>query len=165
MTRIASGSENDGYDLESRRLHLSIPLMWKVLQFNSKPKLIGMPTSGLLHHSLAPAVSTEEVDDNSASTLDVIVAISPDVTVNIADGGTATHMPQSIPRTSSASATPNMGFGDKIIAPAESLMSNAPWLWDYPLQFVGIQNKDYPDSEATIGNVGGVSTWWDLGDL
>lgn len=64
MTRIASGSENDGYDLESGRLHLSIPLMWKVLQFNSKPKLIGMPTNGLLHHSLAPAVSTEEVDDN-----------------------------------------------------------------------------------------------------
>ncbi|KAJ9482202.1 hypothetical protein VN97_g11241 [Penicillium thymicola] len=116
-----------------------------------------MPTSGLLHNSLAPAVSTD-VDGSSASTLDVVVAISPDVTVNIADGGTATHMPQSIPRISSASATPNMGFDDKIIAPAESLMPNAPWLWGHPSQFVGIQTKDYSDSEAAIGNVGGVST-------
>ncbi|KGO73005.1 hypothetical protein PITC_062290 [Penicillium italicum] len=93
MTRIASVSENGDYDLEYGRFHLSIPLMWKALQFNTKPKPCETPTSGLLYHSLAPAVSTEDVDDSSASTLDVIVAISPDITVNTADGGTATHMP------------------------------------------------------------------------
>lgn len=119
MARIAFGSQNDGYEQKPGKLHLSVPLMWKILQHNSKPKPCEISTSSLLHHSLARAVSTEDVEVIPASTLDVIVAISPDVTVNTADGGTASHMPQSLPRISSASATPNMGFGDEVVAPAE----------------------------------------------
>lgn len=44
-------------------------------------------------------------------------------------------------------------------------MPNAPWLWEDPSQCIGIQNQDDSDAEGAIGNVGGVSTCWDLGDL
>src|SRR3569623_417238 len=128
MTRIASGSEKVDFDWEPSKIHLSIPLMWDVLLINCSPSMEEAPYAGLLHPSLAP-VNLRDDKDTSSSTLEVIVAMSPEITVNTADGGSAAHMPPDIPRVASASSTPNTAFGDKLVAPADSLMANTPWLW------------------------------------
>lgn len=166
MTRIASGSEDVDYDWEPEKIHLSIPLMWDVLQINCKPKPHEVSTGGLLHPSLTPTVSTEEADDSPTSTLEVIVAMSPNVTVNTADGGQAAHMPPNLARTSAANYSPDLGLGEKLLAPADSLMTNTPWLWADPSQFVDLENSvGYADSESAFGNIEGFSTWWDFGNL
>lgn len=166
MTQIASGSENIDHDWEPEKIHLSIPLMWDVLQVNCKPKPHEVSTGGLLHPSLTPTVSTEEAEDSLASTLEVIVAMSPNVTVNTADGGQAAHIPPTMPHISSTPASPDLELGEKLVAPADSLMTNTPWLWTDPSQFVDMENNvGYPDSESTLGNVDGFSTWWDFGNL
>ncbi|KAJ6069209.1 hypothetical protein N7499_011096 [Penicillium canescens] len=166
MTRIASGSEDVDYDWEPEKIHLSIPLMWDVLQVNCKPKPHEVSTGGLLHPSLTPTVSTEEADDSPTSTLEVIVAMSPNVTVNTADGGQAAHMPPNLARTSTANYSPDLGIGEKLLAPADSLMTNTPWLWADPSQFVDLENSvGYADSESALGNIEGFSTWWDFGNL
>lgn len=166
MTRIASGSENIDYDWEPGKIHLSIPLMWDVLQVNCKPKPHEVSTGGLLHPSLTPTVSTEEAEDSPATTLEVIVAMSPNVTVNTTDGGQAVHMPPTIPCMSSAPPSSDLGVGEKLVAPADSLMTNTPWLWADPSQFLDMENSvGYPDSESGLGNIDGFSTWWDFGNL
>ncbi|CAG7997731.1 unnamed protein product [Penicillium nalgiovense] len=165
MTRIACGSENIDHDWEAEKIHLSIPLMWDILQINCKPRPHEVSTGGLLHPSLTPTISTEEADDNPASTLEVIVAMSPNVTVNTADGGQAAHIPPTMPHRS-CTPTSDFDFGEKLVAPADSLMTNTPWLWADPSQFVDMENNvGYPDSESAFGNVDGFSTWWDFGNL
>ncbi|KAJ5634307.1 hypothetical protein N7528_002149 [Penicillium herquei] len=163
MTRIASGSEKVDFDWEPSKIHLSIPLMWDVLQINCSPSIEETPFSGLLHPTLTPITFPE--DESSSSTLEVIVAMSPEITVNTADGGSAAHMPPNIPRVASAPTTPNLALGDKLVAPADSLMSNTPWLWTDPSQFVDMETLGYPESESTLGNIDGFSTWWDFGNL
>ncbi|KAJ5466153.1 hypothetical protein N7530_009940 [Penicillium desertorum] len=166
MTRIACGSENIDHDWEAEKIHLSIPLMWDILQVNCKPKPHEVSTGGLLHPSLTPTVSTEEADDNPASTLEVIVAMSPNITVNTADGGQAAHIPPTMPHRSCTPASSDLDFGEKLVAPADSLMTNTPWLWADPSQFVDMENNvGYPDSESAFGNIDGFSTWWDFGNL
>ncbi|CAG8138286.1 unnamed protein product [Penicillium salamii] len=168
MTRIASGSESIDYEWEPEKIHLSIPLMWDVLQVNCKPKPHEVSTGGLLHSSLTPTVHTEEGDESPTFTVEVIVAMSPNVTVNTSDGGVTAHMPPTLPRKSSGSAqsSPELGLGEKLVAPADSLMTNTPWLWTDPSQFVDMENNvAYPDSESNFGNIEGFSTWWDFGNL
>jgi hypothetical protein len=63
--------------------------------------------------------------------------------------------------TSPASAT----MGEKLVAPADSLMANTPWCWAEPLQFIDIESLGYPESESTMGNVDEFSTWRDFGNL
>ncbi|CAI7614397.1 unnamed protein product [Penicillium manginii] len=165
MTHIASGSEKVDFDWEPSTIHLSIPLMWEVLQVNLTPSSLDMSTAGLLHPSLTPAVFPEDVE-NPTSTLEIIVAMSPDITVNTADGGSAAHMPPNMPHLASAPASPtSSAMGDKLVAPADSLMSNTPWLWADPSQFVDMENLGYAESESTLGNADGFSTWWDFGNL
>ena len=67
------------------RIHLSIPLMWNILQFNCTANPKEFSSSGLLDASLAHTVATE--DEDEGTTLDIIVATSPEITVNTADGG------------------------------------------------------------------------------
>ncbi|KAJ5295471.1 transcriptional regulator family: Fungal Specific TF [Penicillium antarcticum] len=166
MTRIASGSEDVDYDWEPEKIHLSIPLMWDVLQVNCKPKPHEVSTGGLLHPSLTPTVSTEEADDGPTSTVEVIVAMSPNITVNTADGGQAAHMPPTLPRVPTTKYSPDLGMGEKLLAPADSLMTNTPWLWADASQFVDLENSvGYADSESALGNIEGFSTWWDFGNL
>ena len=165
MTRIASGSEKVDFDWEPSKIHLSIPLMWDMLQVNCTPTSQEMSPAGLLHPSLTPAVSHEDAE-NSSSTLEIIVAMSPEITVNTADGGSAAHMPPNVPRMASVPASPaSTALGDKLVAPADSLMANTPWLWTDPSQFVDMESIGYSDSETTLGNVDGFSTWWDFGNL
>ena len=165
MTRIASGSEKVDFDWEPSKIHLSIPLMWDVLQINCSPSIEEEPTAGLLHPSITP-LTLPEYNDSGSSTLEVIVAMSPEITVNTADGGSAAHMPpNTIPRVASAPTSPGTAFGDKLVAPADSLMANTPWLWADPSQFVDMETLGYPESESTLGNIDGFSTWWDFGNL
>lgn len=168
MTRIAAGLENIDNDWEPEKIHLSIPLMWDILQINCKPKPHEVSTGGLLHPSLTPTVSTEDSDDSPTFTVEVIVAMSPNITVNTADGGQTAHRPPavSIKSSGSAQSSPDMGLGEKVVAPADSLMTNTPWLWTDPSQFVDMENNmGYPDSESNFGNIEGFSTWWDFGNL
>jgi hypothetical protein len=166
MTRIASGSEKVDFDWEPSKIHLSIPLMWELLQINCTPTSQETSFTGLLHPSLSPAVFPEEVE-NPSSTLEIIVAMSPDITVNTADGGSAAHMPPTLPpRVAPAPASPaSSTAGEKLVAPADSLMANTPWLWTEPPQFIDMDSLGYPESESTLGNVDGFSTWWDFGNL
>ncbi|KAJ5151318.1 uncharacterized protein N7482_010570 [Penicillium canariense] len=173
MTRIASGSEKVDFDWEPSKIHLSIPLMWELLQINCTPTSPETSAAGLLHPSLNPAVFPEDID-NPSSTLEIIVAMSPEITVNTADGGSAAHVPPSLPRISTATATAtttapaspaSTAPGDKLVAPADSLMANTPWLWADPSQFIDMDNLGYPESESTLGNIDGFSTWWDFGNL
>ncbi|KAJ5671487.1 hypothetical protein N7507_000614 [Penicillium longicatenatum] len=165
MTRIASGSDKVDFDWEPSKIHLSIPLMWDVLQIKCLPTFDETPTAGLLHPSLMPMVF-EEDKENSSSTLEVIVAMSPDITVNTTDGGSAAHIPPKMPRiATSAPTSPTAPLGDKLVAPADSLMANTPWLWADPSQFVDMETLGYPESESTLGNIDGFSTWWDFGNL
>ncbi|KAJ5915855.1 hypothetical protein N7454_010996 [Penicillium verhagenii] len=165
MTRIASGSEKVDFDWEPSKIHLSIPLMWDVLQISCLPTSDETPSAGLLHPSLMPVIF-EQDKENSASTVEVIVAMSPDITVNTTDGGSAAHVPPKMPRIAvSAPTSPTAALGDKLVAPADSLMANAPWLWADPSQFVDMETLGYPESESTFGNIDGFSTWWDFGNL
>lgn len=165
MTRIASGSEKVDFDWEPTKIYLSIPLMWDLLQINCTPTSQDMSSAGLLHPSLTPAVPREDAE-NPSSTLEIIVAMSPEITVNTADGGSAAHFPPNMSRVTSAPVSPtSSGLGEKLVAPADSLMVNTPWLWTDPSQFVDLENIGYAESEATLGNIEGFSTWWDFGNL
>ncbi|KAB8211813.1 hypothetical protein BDV34DRAFT_184326 [Aspergillus parasiticus] len=162
MTRIACGSENVNYDWMPSKIHLSIPLMWDLLQINCMPEPQEM-SGGLLHPTLIPAISRDDTGESSC-TLEVIVAMSPEVTVNTADGGQAAHMQPSVTNMSSVQSSPDsLAFADKVVAPADSLMMNTPWLWTG--QFPDMDNMDYQEPESGMGNVDGFSAWWDIGNL
>ncbi|KAF9889814.1 hypothetical protein FE257_006904 [Aspergillus nanangensis] len=163
---IASGSSSMEYDWIPYKIHLSVPLMWDILQLNCTPQAQRMSTGALLHPSLIHSTVPEDSTESNASTLEIIVATSPEITVNTADGGTAAHMPPNRPKISSSPPSPgNIVLGDKVVAPADSLMFNTPWLWTDPSQFTDMESLDYPDSEAAMGNIDGFSTWWDFGNL
>jgi hypothetical protein len=164
MIRIACGSENVNHEWMPAKIHLSIPLMWDVLQVNCIPEPQEISTGGLLHPTLIPAVSRDDAGESSC-TLEVIVAMSPEVTVNTADGGQAVHIqPNMTNNISSAPSTPSsLALADKLVAPADSLMMNTPWLWTG--QFPEMENMEYQDPESTMGNIDGFSTWWDFGNL
>lgn len=165
--RIATGSENVDYDWAPSKILLSIPLMWDVLQVNCVPERQDVSSGGLLHPSLTATVPRGITEESSSSTLEIIVAMSPEVTVNMADGGQAAHIPPNRASTAvSAPASPaDIDLQDKLVAPADSLMFNTPWLWSDPSQFVDMDNMGYQESESTLGNLEGFSTWWDFGNL
>lgn len=165
MTRIASGSEDINDEWEPAKIHLSIPLMWDVLLANCRAES-ELSTGGLLHPSLTPTVSGDDSEESPASTIEVIVAMSPDITVNTADGGLAAHMPPHLAPSSSSPPRPGTTpVPDKLVAPADSLMLNTPWLWADPAQFVGMDNMGYNESESSFPTIEGFSTWWDFGNL
>ncbi|KAJ5485557.1 hypothetical protein N7539_005545 [Penicillium diatomitis] len=166
MTRIASGSDKVDFDWEPSKILLSIPLMWELLQVNCTPTSQETAAAGLLHPSLSPAGARDEMEDLS-STLEIIVAMSPDITVNTTDGGSAAHLPPNLPqRRKSAPEPPVTTDGvDKLVAPADSLMTNTPWLWTEPPQFIDMDTLGYPESESALGSIDGFSTWWDYGNL
>lgn len=153
--------------------------MWDILRANCTPEPQHPNSSRLLHPSLVPA-TTRENSVQASSTLEIIVAMSPEVTVNTADGGQAAHMP---PRIRSSSTTPGPatiprggtyantpggivpGAGDrgKLVVPNDDLMLNTPWLWSVsaadPDQMPGAEGQDLEN------NMDGFFTWWDLGNL
>ena len=201
ILRVAFGSENVDYDWTPSRIYLSVPLMWDILR--ATPNLSESETrdtpggaGGPLHPSLIPTPTTIQEKENpsttepSHSTLEIIVAISPEVTVNTADGGQAAHMPPNMPSSSSAShqqttpsSAPNLssspspfntsmsvdigGGGDRLVAPNDHLMMNTPWLWTDPAQVPAPEmgNMNREELENAVGNVDGLLSWWDIGNL
>lgn len=59
--------------------------MWGILQFNCMNETQEIATTSLMNSSLTPSGSPETVDE--ASTLEIIVATAPEISINTADGG------------------------------------------------------------------------------
>ncbi|OLN95469.1 hypothetical protein CCHL11_05169 [Colletotrichum chlorophyti] len=166
MTRIAAGSESmDVEDWMPSKIYLSVPLMWEILQFNSTTDTQEIPTAGLLDASLTP--STPPVDTSENSTLEIIVATSPEITINIADGGqeAPTSSFKRAPVSSggqggggagsASSSSRSQVFDPPTVEQIDSLTFNTtPWLYADPSQLVGIGDMTYPQSEP--GNA-----WWE----
>ncbi|PYH43005.1 putative C6 transcription factor [Aspergillus saccharolyticus JOP 1030-1] len=188
LTRIASGgTENvDLDDWVPSQIHLNIPLMWDILQFNvtgSDNHHHHQPAGGsLLHSSLCPPSTATAACP--VSNLEIIVTASPEVTVNTTDGGQAAPAmslccrppnasPSPSPTAATAESLRNTSLRDAVVAPVDSLMLNTPWLWT-DLAPAGGQlggggsanleeEIEYPNALA-VGEVEG-SAWWNTGDL
>lgn len=158
MTRIAAGSDSmDIEDWVPSRIYLSVPLMWRILQFNSTTVSQELPTAGLLDASLTPAPRPE--DNGVSSMLEIVVATSPEITINTADGGqeapTLSYKPP-MPSGSSGPPSSREAFfdspgGDQI----DSLTFNTtPWLYADSSQLVNIGDMGFPQTEPG-------AAWWE----
>ncbi|KAL4945532.1 hypothetical protein BDV06DRAFT_26505 [Aspergillus oleicola] len=160
LTRIASGS--DVLDLDDwvpSKIRLNIPLMWDILQYNVTDES-GRET--LLHPNLTSAFASTPV--NEASTVDIIVTASPEVSVNTTDGGQAVPMPlYRSPTAATAESLRTTSLRDPLVAPVDSLMLNTPWLWADSTQFGNMDDVEY-SSAPMVGDIEG-SAWWNLGNL
>lgn len=161
MTRIAAGSESmDVEDWMPSRIYLSVNLMWKILQFNSTTDSQELPAAGLLDPSLTPAVASDDIDESS--TLEIVVATSPEISINTADGG------QESPTLSfKAPVAPGAGssrdgrdgrdavYDTPTVEQIDSLTFNTtPWLYADSSQLFSIGDMGFAQSEP--GNA-----WWE----
>ncbi|KAH6887621.1 hypothetical protein B0T10DRAFT_490102 [Thelonectria olida] len=156
MTRIAAGPESmDVEDWMPSKIYLSVPLMWEVLQFRFMADSQEIPSAGLLDASLTPTIAHEEVNENT--TLEIIVATSPEISINTSNGG------QEAPTLSYKAPTPSMGDSswntsyDEISA--EQTDSLTPWLYADSAQFANanIGDMGHHDSNQTMGE----DRWWE----
>ena len=163
---VASGSDGVSYETwVPSKIYLSIPLMWDILQFRCADQSAeGISDGRLLHPSLAMAMVGQGSDE--ASTLEVIVTASPEVTVNTADGGQAVPLPlYPTPATSKGNAGGKATVRDRLIAPIDSLMVNTPWLWTDPAPLGDMDGSlGYDSAGPAIGDAE-FSSWWNLGNL
>ncbi|RAK95220.1 putative C6 transcription factor [Aspergillus ibericus CBS 121593] len=166
MMRVAAGSDGVNYETwVPSKIHLSIPLMWDILQFHCTDQSAeGISDGRLLHPSLAMAMV--EQGSEEASTLEVIVTTSPEVTVNTADGGQAVPLPlYPTPAKSKGNAGGNVMARDRLVAPIDSLMVNTPWLWTDAAPLGDIDGSlGYDSTGPAIGDAE-FSSWWNLGNL
>lgn len=144
----------DVEDWMPSRIYLSVPLMWEVLQFSSTTSSQKTPIAGLLDSSLAPVVAPGDGGENDI--LEVIVATSPEITINTADGGqeapTLSYKP---PSSSGAGSSRETAFDSPTAEQIDSLTFNTtPWLYADSSQLVNIGDMGYPHSEP--GNA-----WWE----
>ena len=165
ILHIAFQSENVDFDWTPSRMYLSVSLMWDVLRANCTPNGQDNSTTGLLHRSLIPTVTRED-SVQSSSTLEIVVASSPEVTVNTADGGQTAHMPPKV-RSGTTPAAPfspgGIDLEDTLVVPNDDLMLNTPWLWSDPTNWTETDNS--MNRQRVDNNMDGVYTWWDLGNL
>lgn len=166
MTEIAVGSETvNAEDWMPSKIYLSVPLMWDILQFNctleSQESFISSPLS----QSIAPTFARQEADETS--TLEVIVATLPDVTVDTADGGLGRPMLSvKAPVASVSESSRNTMSNDAYDTTAvDSLTLNTtPWLWADPSQSGDMNESGYSNLSFAIGNAEN-ALWWDLGNF
>ncbi|KAG6063746.1 hypothetical protein E4U32_000951 [Claviceps aff. humidiphila group G2b] len=159
MTQIAAGSEtNEVEDWMPSRIYLSVPLMWNILQFNCPADSLHPASTGLLNASLASTARGHDQDETT--TIEIIVATSPEISVNTADGG---------------QDAPNLSYNRKInVSPvsreyiynepsaeqADRLTFNTtPWLYADTLQFDNMVDLVYHDAQS-IGSDRD-RAWWD----
>ncbi|KHN98353.1 uncharacterized protein MAM_03477 [Metarhizium album ARSEF 1941] len=164
MTSIAAGSEvNDVEDWMPSRIYLSVPLMWNILRFNCTADSREFSHTGLLDPSLALTVAHED-DDDDAMMLDIIVATSPEITVNTADGGQdAPTLPFKGTVNSSPSSSRETAFNEISAEQADSLTFNTtPWLYADPPQFSDMTVLVYDESQPSAGS-GSSTAWWEGG--
>lgn len=163
MTRIAAGSDSvDVEDWMPSRIYLSIPLLWDILQFNCEADGKKAASATLLKRSLDSNSVRQCADEDS--TLEIIVATSPEIVINTADGGqeapTLSYKTSFSP--SSNSARNDTSANQIPLAQADILTFNTtPWLYEDP-SFVNIGGMDYQQSEPNEDNRG--VAWWE-GDM
>lgn len=166
MTRIAAGSDTD--DVEEwmpSRIHLSVPLMWDILQFNCRADPRKLAHTGLLDASLALSVTHEDVDESI--TLDIIVATSPDITVDTADGGQdAPTLSYKGTVNSSSNSTRGPIFNEASAEQADCLTFNTtPWLYADTSQFDNMVGLVYQDARSDTSNSNRTAAWWEGGNM
>lgn len=158
MTRIAAGSESmDIEDWMPSRIYLSVPLMWRILQFNSTTHSQEIPTAGLLDASLTPALPPE--DNGASSMLEIVVATSPEITINTADGGQEAPTVSYTAPMSSGSSGPGSSreafFDSPAAEQGDNLTFNTtPWLYADSSQLVSIGDMGFPQTEPG-------APWWE----
>ncbi|KAF7544082.1 hypothetical protein G7Z17_g10228 [Cylindrodendrum hubeiense] len=162
MTRIAAGSESmDVEDWMPSRIYLSVPLMWDILQFNSTADTQEAPTAGLLDVSLAPAVAQEETGE--LSTLEIIVATSPEITINTADGGQqAPTLSCKPPPSSSRDSSRSAVCDEPSVEQVDSLaFTTTPWLYADSSQLFNIADMGFSNSQPAIDEEATGMGWWE----
>lgn len=161
MTRIAAGSESmDVEDWMPSRIYLSVPLMWDILQFNSTTDTQEIPTAGLLDASLAPIIA--QADLGESSTLEIIVATSPEITINTADGGQQAPTLSCKPPPSSSRESRNTVLDEPSVEQVDSLaFTTTPWLYADSSQLLNIADMGgFDNSQPTIDESTGMG-WWE----
>ncbi|KFH47071.1 hypothetical protein ACRE_021170 [Hapsidospora chrysogenum ATCC 11550] len=170
MTRMAVGPETmDVEDWMPSKIYLSVPLMWEILQFKFADESPEGPTAGLLGASLTPSIAREEADENS--TLEIIVATSPEITINTASGGqeapTSTLSykgPVPSPRGSPWNSSSNSNGGIRVenaVEQTDFLSFNfTPWLYADSAQFVNMEDMGYDGSQSSMNESRGMA-WWE----
>ncbi|KAM3497769.1 hypothetical protein MY10362_008888 [Beauveria mimosiformis] len=159
MARIASGSDSvDVEDWMPSRIYLSVPLMWDILQFTCVSGSPGIFTNDLAH---APH-HRDAMEENCV--LEIVVATSPEININTADGG------QEAPTVSyKASVSPGGNPTHSLINTepvplADNLtMNTTPWLYEDSSQFTGLGDIDLLDAQSEGGDENGM-IWWE-GDV
>lgn len=167
MTRIATDHENmDVEDWMPSKLNLSVPLMWDILQFNCTTDSSEVSTADLLDASLAPKTTHEEHGENSL--LEIVVATSPEITIDTTDGGQ--EAPSLSRRTHVASAstaeTPrNMLWNETTFESIDNLTFNTtPWLYADPSQFASLGDIGWHESQSAMSDTRG-APWWEGGNF
>lgn len=145
MTRIAAGSESvDVEDWMPSRIYLSIPIMWDILQFNcsSSPKPSLLDPSLTIHNQTLPE---DEL-------LEIIVATSPEIVINTADGGqdapTLPFKPNSMPTTSQVSEAATFNETGALT------LNTTPWLYEDSLPFMNMEDVNVEDTDTRMA-------WWE----
>ncbi|RMJ20204.1 hypothetical protein CDV36_000019 [Fusarium kuroshium] len=161
MTRIAAGSETmDVEDWMPSKIYLSVPLMWKILQFNTVADSHEIPHAGLLDSSLIPITANEDASENL--TLEIIVATSPEISINTADGGQEAPTMSYKPAVSSSSQPDSARdtASDEVPVDDSLTLCTTPWLYADSSQFVNIGDMGYDDSQPAISENRGAA-WWE----
>jgi hypothetical protein len=156
MTRMAAGPDiMDIEDWMPSKIYLNVPLMWDILQFNCVNGSAQGVTTGLLNESLTPSVALDDVEDGS--TLEIVVATSPEISINTADGG------QEAPTLSFRTTGPVMrespwnNYRDE-----ECLTFNfTPWLYADSSQFLHNGGDiGYDEPQSSLGENRNAA-WWE----
>ncbi|KAG5926084.1 hypothetical protein E4U42_003672 [Claviceps africana] len=159
MTRIATGSETtEVEDWMPSRIYLSVALMWNILQFNCTADARQYASTGLLDASLTCTVESEDKDETT--TIEIIVATSPEITVNTADGGQ--DAPTISYKCTVDSVTGSRQHTDNEL-PAEQAdtltFNTTPWLYADTSQFDNMVDLVHHDARSTFGSSDRL--WWD----
>lgn len=188
MTQMAAGPDSmDVEDWMPSKIYLSVPLMWEILQFSFTEDPQNVPTAGLLDSSLTPAIPQGDPDGNS--TLEIIVATSPEITINTADGGqeaptsTLSYKGPQVPSSSynSTRGSPwnsnsnnnnnnnnsnrgGGGGGDEPMKYGEQTdflsFNFTPWLYADSAQFMSMEDMGYDGSQSSMSENRGMA-WWE----
>ncbi|KAL3595881.1 hypothetical protein FPOAC2_10251 [Fusarium poae] len=164
MTRIAAGTpdsmEVDDWMLSN--IYLSVPLMWKILQFSTGADSQELPTAGLLNQSLVPNSMHE--GDNENVTLEIIVANAPEISINTADGGQEAPALSYKAAPLSSSQGPDSA-GDTVyddIPVYDSItLCTSPWLYADSSQFVNITDMSCDDPQHPTNDSNRGPAWWE----
>ena len=176
MTRMAAGPESmDVEDWMPSKIHLSVPLMWEILQLNFNEDSHESSLGGLLDKTLAPTMPQEVADEST--TLEIIVATSPEITIDTANGGQEAptksfrgFIPPSnrnSPWVSSQATRPN----ERPSEPSDILTFNfTPWLYADSSQLtsmgdmgdfrIGDMVGDNSDTQSVLGE-NRSKAWWE----